>query len=276
MASSDRGAADIIGSSTGRQRRLTTRIPLADQTAQHRALERPIREAMARMLETSKFVLGEEVEAFEREFAAFLGVKHAVGVASGLDALVMTLRALEIGKGAEVVLPANGFVTTALAVATVGAKPVFVDVDPERYTIDPALAARAVTKKTKAIVPVHLYGQAAGMDALREIANSRGLFVIEDAGEAHGASLNGAKVGTLSDAACFSFFPSMPLGALGDGGMVVTERDDLNETLRLQRNLGEREKYVYAVKGVNSRLDAVQAAVLRVKLRHLTKWNEAR
>jgi len=261
---------------TGRQRRLSTPIPFIDLAAQHRGLERPIREAFARMLEGADFILGEEVEAFEREFASFLGVRHAVGVASGLDAITLALWGLQIGKGDEVIVPANSFISTALAVSAAGAKPVLVDVDPVRYTIDPQLAAKAVTRKTKAIVPVHLYGQGADMAPLKELASTKGIALVEDACQAHGAIIDGSKCGAISDAGCFSFFPSKNLGALGDGGMVVTDRDDVAERVRLLRNYGQGSKYLHVVKGINSRLDAVQAAVLRVKLRHLSKWNEAR
>jgi len=276
MNETERGTAAPASVATGRQRRLATPIPFVDLTAQHRTLERPIREAFARILESSDFILGEEVDAFEREFASFLGVRHAVGVASGLDAITLTLWALGIGKGDEVVLPANTFISTALAVSAAGAKPVLVDVDPVRFTIDPALAARAITKKTKAIVPVHLYGQSAEMAPLRDLAAAKGIAVIEDACQAHGSAVDGVKCGAMSDAGCFSFYPSKNLGAVGDAGMVVTDRDDLAEKVRLLRNYGQSGTYQHVVKGINSRLDSVQAAVLRVKLRHLAKWNEAR
>jgi dTDP-4-amino-4,6-dideoxygalactose transaminase len=276
MNETERGTTAQAGMTTGRQRRLTTPIPFIDLASQHRGLERPIREAFARMLEGADFILGEEVEAFEREFASFLGVRHAVGVASGLDAITLALWALQIGKGDEVILPANSFISTALAVSAAGAKPVLVDVDPVRYTIDPHLAAKAVTKKTKAILPVHLYGQGADMAPLKDLASTKGLALVEDACQSHGATLNGSKCGAMSDAGCFSFFPSKNLGALGDGGMVVTDRDDVALRVRLLRNYGQSGKYEHVIKGVNSRLDAVQAAVLRVKLRHLSKWNEAR
>jgi len=271
-----RDAASQPGPGTGRLRRLATPIPLVDLAAQHRALERPIHEAIARVLETSNFILGEEVDAFEKEFAAFIGVKHAVGVSSGLDALTLVLRVLGIGRGDEVILPANAFAATAFAVSAVAAKPVLVDVDPERCTINPALAAKAVTKKTRALIPVHLYGQSADMDPLRDLARRKGFAIVEDACQAHGATLNGARCGAMSDAGCFSFYPSRNLGALGDGGMVVTDNDDIAEKVRLFRHYGQRRRFDHAVRGFSMRLDAVQAAVLRVKLRHLPRWNEAR
>jgi len=266
-----------IASVSGRQRRLASPIPFVDLAAQHKALERPLREATSRILETSGFILGEDVEAFEREFAAFCGVKHAIGVASGLDALTLSLRALGVGKGDEVLVPANTFIATALAVVQAGAKPVLVDVDPEIYCIDPALAAKAVNKKTKAIIPVHLYGQSADMDAIRAIASKHGLAIVEDACQAHGAVYkDDQRCGAMSDAGCFSFYPSKNLGALGDGGIITTDRDDVAGKLRTIRNYGQEKKNVHSVKGVNSRLDAMQAAMLRVKLRHLPKWNESR
>jgi dTDP-4-amino-4,6-dideoxygalactose transaminase len=276
MSESGRETVAPGGVATGRLRRMAAPVPFVDLAAQHRALDRPIREAVGRILESSQFILGEDVEAFEREFASFCGVKNAVGVGSGLDALEMTLRALEVGRGHEVILPANTFVATAFAVSAVGAKPVLVDVDPDRYTLDPVLTAKAVTKKTRAIIPVHLYGQSAEMAPLRDLCAKKGLALIEDACQAHGAALDGARCGAMSDAGCFSFYPSKNLGALGDGGMVVTDRDDITEKVRLLRNCGQRRKYDHALKGFNSRLDAVQAAVLRVKLRHLPRWNEAR
>lgn len=276
MNASDNGATAPSTTTTGRQRRLLTPIPFVDLAVQHKALERPIREAVARTLESSAFILGEEVTAFEREFAEFCGVKHAIGVACGLDALTLSLRALGIGAGDEVILPANTFIATALAVVAAGAKPVLVDVDPDRYTIDPALVAPAITGRTRAIIPVHLYGQSADMEPIRRLAAERGLDVVEDACQSHGATLDGTRCGAMSDAGCFSFYPSKNLGALGDGGMIVTDRDDLAGQVRTIANYGQKAKNVHSVKGVNSRLDAVQAAVLRVKLRHLPKWNEAR
>ena len=272
-------ARDLPGPTSpasGRQRRLATPIPLFDLAAQHRALERPIREAVSRILETGGFILGEEVEAFEREYSSFIGVKHAVGVGSGLDALVLAMKALGIGKGDEVMLPASTFIGTPMGVMAAGARPVLVDVDPDRYTLDPDRAAKAVTKKTRAIIPVHLYGQSADMTALRELATRKGLAIVEDACQAHGAALNGVRCGAMSDAGCFSFFPTKNLGGLGDGGIVVTDRDEVADQVRLLRSYGERRKGEYVVAGVNSRLDALQASVLRVKLRHLTRWNEAR
>ncbi len=261
---------------TGRLRRLASPIPMVDLAAQHRSLENALREALTRIVDSSGFILGEEVEAFEREFAEFCGAKHAVGVASGLDALRLALTGLGLKRGDEVILPANTFIATALAVTGAGATPVLVDVDPVRYTIDPAKASAAVTKKTKAIIPVHLYGQPAEMAPLRALAAKKRLLLVEDACQAHGALLGEGRCGALGDAGCFSFYPSKNLGALGDGGMVVTDRDDLAGNLRLVRNYGQSGKNRHVIKGINSRLDAFQAAVLRVKLRHLAKWNESR
>jgi dTDP-4-amino-4,6-dideoxygalactose transaminase len=261
---------------TGRQRRLASPIPLVDLAAQHRSLDHALREALGRILDSSAFILGEEVEAFEREFAEFCGTRHAVGVGSGLDALRLALTALGLKRGDEVILPANAFIATALAVTAAGATPVLVDVDPVRYTIDPARAAAAVTKKTRALIPVHLYGQPADMGPLRDLAARKRLHLVEDACQAHGAAIGDRRCGAFGDAGCFSFYPSKNLGALGDGGMIVTDRDDLAASLRQLRNYGQSARHRHAVKGTNSRLDAFQAAVLRVKLRHLPKWNESR
>lgn len=274
--STGREAATATGASTGRVRRLTTPIPFVDLAAQHRALARPIREAITRALEHSTFILGEEVEAFEKEFASFVGARHAIGVSSGLDALTLSLKVLGLGPNDEVILPANAFIATILAVSASGARPVLVDVNPRMYTIDVELAARAVTKRTKALLPVHLFGQAADMGPLKDLARDKGLVIVEDACQAHGAAIDGGRCGALGDAGCFSFYPSKNLGALGDGGMIVTDRQDLADSIRLLRNYGQRRKYDHVVKGGSMRLDALQAAVLRVKLRHLPRWNEAR
>jgi dTDP-4-amino-4,6-dideoxygalactose transaminase len=281
MTDSDSETTVPPASASGRQRRLLSPIPFVDLATQHRALERPLREAISRLLETSGFILGEDVAAFEEEFAAFCGVKHAIGVASGLDALTLSVRALGVKNGQEVILPANTFIATALAVAQAGARPVLVDVDPETYNMDPALVEKAINKKTKALMPVHLYGQSADMNPLRDLARKHGLVMIEDSCQAHGALYKGRndeqeKCGGMSDAGCFSFYPSKNLGALGDGGMITTNRDDLAEDIRTLRHYGQTGKNVHSVKGINSRLDALQAVVLRVKLRQLPKWNEAR
>ncbi len=260
-----------------RPQKLDSPIPFVDLAAQHRAFEKPFLEAISHLLETSGFVLGEELDAFEREFSAFCGVEHAIGVASGFDALTLSLRALGVKQGQEVILPANTFIATALAVVQVGAEPILVDVDPETYNMDPALLEKAITEKTRAIIPVHLYGQSADMDPIRELARTHDLLVVEDACQAHGATYRGEeKCGNMSDAGCFSFYPSKNLGALGDGGMITTDRGDLAEELRILRHYGQTDKNIHAIKGINSRLDALQAALLRMKLRRLPGWNEAR
>ena len=267
----------------GPPRKLDSPIPFVDLAAQHRAFEKPFLEAISRLLETSGFVLGEELDAFETEFAAFCGVEHAIGVGSGFDALTLSLRALGVGKalgvkqGQEVILPANTFIATALAVVQVGAEPVLVDVDPETYNMDPALLEKAITEKTRAIIPVHLYGQSADMNPIREFARKHELLLIEDACQAHGATYRGEeRCGSMSDAGCFSFYPSKNLGALGDGGMITTNRGDLAEELRALRHYGQTDKNIHAIKGINSRLDNLQAALLRMKLRRLPQWNDAR
>jgi dTDP-4-amino-4,6-dideoxygalactose transaminase len=216
------------------------------------------------------------VERFEQEFAKFVGATHAVGVGSGLDALRLALLALEIGSGDDVILPANTYIATALAVSEVGATVVLVDCDPETYNIDPSLVAAAVTGRTRALLPVHFAGQAADMEPLLELARVKELVVVEDAAQAHGTQYRGRPCGSLGDVACFSFYPGKNLGAYGDGGMVTTSDPNVVERTRLLRNYGERTKYDHVVKGVNSRLDGLQAAFLTAKLQHLTSWNEAR
>jgi dTDP-4-amino-4,6-dideoxygalactose transaminase len=251
-------------------------IPLMDLARQDAPLREAIRAAIDRVVESGRFVLGEEVERFEREMAGYVGVAHAVGVGSGLDALRLALEALGIGPGDEVIVPANTYVSTALAVSALGARPVLVDALEDTGLIDPALAERAVTARTRAIVPVHLYGQAADMDRLGALARAHGLAVVEDAAQAHGARFRGRSCGSLGRAGCFSFYPSKNLGAYGDGGMVVTDDAELAERVRWLRNVGQPRKNEHAIRGVNSRLDAIQAAVLSVKLPHLDEWNGRR
>ena len=228
------------------------------------------------MTATASYILGEPVVRFEREFAEFVEVDHAVGVGSGLDALRLALVVLGIGPGDEVILPANTYIATALAVSDVGASPVLVDCDPATYMIDPEQVDRAVTRRTKAMLPVHLAGQAADMAPLVEVAERHGLTIVEDAAQAHGARYDGRPCGSIGDVACFSFYPGKNLGAYGDGGMVTTSHANVAEQIRRLRNYGERRKYEHVVRGVNSRLDALQAAFLSVKLRHLPRWNDAR
>lgn len=243
---------------------------------QFRALESGIREAIDRVLERGWFVLGEELESFEHAFAAYLGVRHAIGVGSGTDAIHLALRAAEVGAGDEVITVANTAVPTLAGISASGATPVLVDIDPDTFTLDPALLDRAVTERTKAIVPVHLYGHACDMDPILAVAKSRGLAVIEDCAQAHGARYKGRACGTFGAAAAFSFYPSKNLGAYGDGGAVATNSAALDERLRMLRNYGEETRYHHVCQGFNSRLDELQAAVLGVKLPHLDAWNDAR
>jgi dTDP-3-amino-3,4,6-trideoxy-alpha-D-glucose transaminase len=252
------------------------RVPLVDLQLQHRSLRAEIMEAVAAVMDRGNFILGEEVEAFEREFAEYQGCRHGVGVASGLDALALALRAAGVGPGDEVIAPANTFVATVLAISQIGAAPVLVDVDADSFTLDPDGLPHAITPHTKAVLPVHLFGQIAEMDAIEPIASRHGLIVIEDAAQAHGAELRGARAGKWGRAACFSFYPAKNLGAYGDGGAVLTNDAKLADQVRVLRNYGARVKYQHIAQGCNSRLDALQAAILRVKLRRLEAWNAAR
>jgi dTDP-4-amino-4,6-dideoxygalactose transaminase len=251
-------------------------VPFVDTAAQQRSIAAELSTALEEVLLSAKFILGPQVSEFERSFADFIGVRHAVGTSSGLDALRLALTALDIGPGDQVILPANTYIATALAVSAVGARPVLVDCDPRTYQIDVDQIAPAVTARTRAIIPVHLTGQSADMDPVLDLAHANGLHVIEDAAQAHGAKYKGRSCGKLGTVGCFSFYPSKNLGACGDGGMVTTSDGDLAERVRRLRNYGEKAKYQHVEKGLNARLDTMQAAVLSVKLRHLARWNEAR
>lgn len=252
------------------------KIPLVDLKVQYLSLKPEIDQAIQRVIDNSDFILGKEVELFEKEFAAFSEAKYGVGVASGTDALHLSLLALGIGPGDEVITAANTFVATVLAISYTGARPVLVDIDPENYNMDPSLIKKAVTKRTKAIIPVHLFGQPANMDPIMEIARKYNLKVIEDACQAHGAEYKGRKAGSISDIGCSSFYPGKNLGAYGDGGMVLTNNEEVVQKIRMLRNYGSRIKYHHEFRGFNSRLDTIQAAILRVKLKRLEEWNEAR
>jgi dTDP-4-amino-4,6-dideoxygalactose transaminase len=252
------------------------KVPFVDLGAQHRQLETELQAAVQRVFQRSSFILGPEVERFEAEFASYLNTTSCVAVSSGTAALHLVLHALEIGPGDEVITVPNTFIATAEAISAVGAKPVFVDVNPVSYTMDPARAERAITAKTRALLPVHLYGQPADMDALLEIAHARNLAVLEDACQAHGAEYRGRKAGTLGTAGCFSFYPSKNLGACGEGGAVVTSDAKLAERIRLLRNHGSVSKYEHCFPGYNFRMDGLQGAVLAVKLQHLDEWNQRR
>lgn len=251
-------------------------IPFVDLAAQYTTLEENINEAIADVLHRTDFILGQDVTLFEQEFAAFCQTRCAVGVDSGTSALELILRAYHIGPGDEVITVANTFMATVLAISYTGATPVLVDADPRTYTIDATLLEAAVTPRTKAIIAVHLYGNPADMDAILAIAQRHNLLVIEDACQAHGATYKGKRVGSLGHAAAFSFYPAKNLGAYGDGGMVVTNDEQLADDLRMLRNYGQREKYHHESIGYNRRLDTLQAAILRIKLPHLDKANEQR
>ena len=251
-------------------------VPFVDLVAQYESIAEEIDRAFHDVTASAQYILGARVERFEQEFAQFVGAAHAVGVGSGLDALRLGLLALEIGPGDEVILPANTYIATALAVSEVGATVVLVDCDPATYNIDPTAVAAAVTSRTRALLPVHFTGQAAEMRPLLELARSKNLAVVEDAAQAHGTRYDGRPCGSLGEVACFSFYPGKNLGAYGDGGMVTTNDPTVVQRTRRLRNYGERAKYEHVVKGVNSRLDGLQAAFLSVKLQHLPSWNEAR
>lgn len=251
-------------------------IPFLDIRASYFELKDELDAAYKRVMESGRYILGEEVEAFEAEFAAYCGVKHAIGVGNGLEALCLILRAYAIGPGDEVIVPANTYIATWLAVSNVGAEPIPVEPDMQTYNIDPQLIEGSLSEHTKAIIPVHLYGQPADMDPILNIARRHHLKVIEDAAQAHGARYKGRKTGQLGGAAAFSFYPGKNLGAFGDAGAVLTNDDELADRINVLRNYGSRVKYYNEIKGFNSRLDPLQAALLRVKLKCLDKWNEHR
>ncbi|MBI5840952.1 MAG: DegT/DnrJ/EryC1/StrS family aminotransferase [Chloroflexi bacterium] len=251
-------------------------IPIIDLNKQYESIRSEMDEAIERVLKKGSFILGEEVSAFEREFAAYCGVSHAIGVASGTDALQFALLACGVGAGDEVITASHTAVATVAAIEMTGARPVLVDIDPVRYTIDPDQFMQAVTARTRAIIPVHLYGCPAEMTPILEFARKVNIQVIEDCAQAHGAIIWDRKVGSLGDAAAFSFYPTKNLGAFGDGGAVVTNNPVIAEKVRLLRQYGWKERYVSSIKGFNSRLDELQAGILRVKLRHLDKWNDRR
>ncbi len=243
---------------------------------QYQTIKPEIDAAIENIITKSAFVGGEEVCSFEAEFAAYCETKSCVGVGNGTDAIYLTLRAMGVGPGDEVITVAQTFIATSEAISMTGARPVFVDIKEDTMLMDPALLEKAITPRTKVIVPVHLYGQTCDLDAIMEIADRHGLKVIEDAAQAHGARWRGRRAGSIGDAACFSFYPGKNLGAFGDGGAVVSQDEDLIERIRMLANHGRLEKYTHKMEGVNSRLDGLQAAILRVKLRHLDEWNQSR
>src|SRR5437773_2387482 len=252
------------------------KVPFLELAPAYQELKAEIDETIERVLTKGWYILGEEVEAFEREYASYVGSKHCVGVGNGLEALRLTLRAWRIGAGDEVIVPSNTYIATALAATEVGATVVFVEPDPATHNLDSARLQAAITPRTRAIIPVHLYGLPADMDSINAIAAKRGIKVLEDAAQAHGAMYKGRRAGALGDAAGWSFYPGKNLGAFGDAGAVTTDDSKLADKIRVLRNYGSRVKYHNEVAGVNSRLDELQAAILRVKLRKLDEWNGRR
>jgi dTDP-4-amino-4,6-dideoxygalactose transaminase len=251
-------------------------IPFVDLKAQYLSIKTEIDAAILGVLDSCQFTLGPEVAAFEREFAAYCQAPHGIGVNTGTSALHLALLAAGVGPGDEVITVPFTFVATVSAIDYTGATPVFVDIDPRRFTMDPQAIEAAITERTKAIIPVHLYGQPADMDPIMEVAKRHGLVVIEDACQAHGAEYKGRRAGSIGDLGCFSFYPGKNLGAYGEGGMVVTASAEHARTIRMLRDWGAEKKYQHVLKGFNFRLEGIQGAVLRVKLRHLERWTEAR
>lgn len=256
--------------------RKTDDIPLVDLRAQYETIRADVDSAISRVLETTAFIMGPDVTAFERDFAAYCTVPHVIGVSSGTDAIHLALRACGMQPGDEVITTPFTFIATIEAIRMAGGRPVFCDINPDTYNIDPDGIDAVVTARTRAILPVHLYGQPADMDAINTIAARHGLHVIEDAAQAHGAEYKGRRVGTLAEAACFSFYPGKNLGAYGDAGAVASASGDLARTVRMLRDHGRRDKYEHLVFGFGNRLDTLQAAVLSAKLPHLTAWTERR
>lgn len=255
---------------------MSNKVAFLELRATYLEIKDELDAAYQRVMNSGWYILGEEVTAFEKEFADYCGTKHCVGVANGLEALQLILRSYGVGEGDEVIVPANTYIATWLAVSNAGATVVPVEPDPRTYNLDPRRVEAAITRKTKAILPVHLYGQPADMDPINDIAGRRGLKVIEDAAQAHGARYRDRRVGNLGDAAGWSFYPTKNLGAYGDAGAVTTDDDELAGRVRLLRNYGSKSKYYNEEKGINSRLDELQAALLRVRLKHLDEWNSRR
>ena len=252
------------------------KVPFLDLKIQYQSIKEEINQALQQVMENTAFAGGPYVAKFEKEFADFCGSEHAVGVGSGTDALWLSLLSLGIGEGDEVITVPDTFIATAEAISLCGAVPHFVDVEEKTYNMDPALLEAAITPKTKAIIPVHLFGQMADMEPIMDIAKSHGLFVIEDACQAHGAQYKGKKAGTIADTGCFSFYPGKNLGAYGEAGAVVTNNGGLADKMRILRDHGQAKKYYHDFLGWNARMDGFQGAILSVKLKHLDAWNEAR
>lgn len=255
---------------------MKNKINFVDLGRQYRSIKTEIDEAISRVVNKTNFILGDEVEEFEKEFAEFCQTKFCVGTASGTDALFLSLKALDLGPGDEVITVPNTFIATALAISLTGAKPVFVDIEKNTFNINPEFIERSITSRSKVILPVHLYGQPAAMDKILTIAKKYNLKVVEDACQAHGAEYQGKRVGSFGDLAAFSFYPSKNLGAYGDGGAITTNNSELAEKIKMLRNYGQQVKHHHLVKGFNSRLDTLQTAILRAKLKYLEQWNEAR
>lgn len=256
-------------------------IPFTDLGAQHREIQKEVHQAIRRVIKHNDFILGQDVRLFEKEFARFNNSRFAVGVSSGTAALFLSLLSLDIGRGDEAIVPAFTFIATALAVSYTGARPVFVDIEEDTYNIDPDKIRQAITKKTKAIIPVHLFGQPANMPEILKIAKEYNLKVIEDAAQAQGAGIKvpagrWRKTGSIADTGCFSFYPSKNLGAMGDAGMIITNSQEIYQKLLILRDCGRVSKYEHTIIGYNSRLDTLQAAILRIKLKKLTTWNNLR
>lgn len=252
------------------------KVPFVDLKALHSEIEQELREVFDRVLSNSTFVLGPEVQRFEKDFATYIGSAHCVALNTGTAAIHLALAALGVGAGDEVITVPHTFIATAEAITAVGARPVFIDIDPVSFTMDPTLLEVAITSRTRAIIPVHLYGQVADMDPILEIANSHGIPVIEDACQAHGAQYKGRKAGVLGIAGCFSFYPGKNLGALGEGGAVTTDDADLAQRIRMWRDHGSSKKYEHQFPGLNMRMEGLQGGVLSVKLKHLDRWNDQR
>jgi len=251
-------------------------VQFIDFYPQYETVQSEIEKGLKEVFRKGDFILGEEAEQFENEFAAYCGVKYGIGVNSGTDALYLALGALDIGTGDEVILPTHTFIATALCISYTGAKPVFVDIEESTYNIDPKAIAKAITPKTKAILPVHIYGQAANMAEINALAQKNGIKVVEDACQSHGACYQKKRTGSLGDVACFSFYPTKSLGACGDAGIIVTNDPKVNEAARMLRDYGRTGRYSHKVKGFNSRLDTIQAVILSAKLKHLDEWNAMR
>ena len=252
---------------------MTTSVPFLDLASSYFELKSEIDYSVSKVLNSGWYILGSEVESFESEWASYCQAEYSVGVGNGLDALVLALRSLNIGTGDEVIVPSNTYIATWLAVSSVGAVPVPVEPDMSTYNINPDLIPSAITPRTKALLPVHLYGQPVDLDPILNIARTFGLSVIEDAAQAHGASYKGRRIGSHGDIVCWSFYPGKNLGAFGDAGAITTNRSDLAESIRILRNYGSHKKYHNQSQGVNSRLDPIQASILRVKLKYLDEWN---